>query len=142
VHDVRDGAAKVVLLDANHCPGAAMFAFWRPGEDGIAVHTGDFRFDETLWTRHRQTLRTCFGDEVATVVTKAVIDTTFCAREYAFPSQDAVEASIAEAVRRASPAALVLIGTYSIGKERVLMRVARALGKQVYVEEKKLTVLR
>lgn len=34
---------KIRLIDANHCPGAAMIHL--EGPFGSVLHTGDFRFD-------------------------------------------------------------------------------------------------
>jgi DNA cross-link repair 1A protein len=41
-----------------------------------------------------------------------------------------------------NPRVLFLFGTYTIGKERLFMEVARTLGKQVYVSKEKLQVRR
>lgn len=39
----------LVLLDANHCPGAAMFLFYPPALRGKAIlHVGDFRWCEAM----------------------------------------------------------------------------------------------
>jgi len=37
---------SVVLIDACHCPGAAMFLF--RGKMGTVLHTGDFRFHTNM----------------------------------------------------------------------------------------------
>ena len=72
-----------------------------------------------------------------------VLDTTYCNTQYTFPSQQetlkfAREAVAAEAF---NPRALFLFGTYTIGKERLFMEVAKAMGKQVYVSKEKLAIM-
>jgi DNA cross-link repair 1B protein len=39
---------SVVLIDACHCPGAVMFLI--KGKMGTVMHTGDFRFHESMLT--------------------------------------------------------------------------------------------
>jgi len=133
----------VTLLDANHCPGAAMMLFELP--DGRAyLHVGDFR-----WGRHMRRFaplaRFAAGDGGAVRRLDALfLDTTYADPAYAFPPQEACVAAVvrtAVAAAAADPSALLLFGSYTIGKERVFMEVARALDERVYVDGTKYRTL-
>lgn len=66
------------------------------------------------------------------------LDTTFLNPKYNFPAQDiALQAAAEIALKEDKPGTLILIGTYQIGKERVLLSVAKALNKKVFVTEEK-----
>jgi DNA cross-link repair 1A protein len=124
----------VTCFDANHCPGAIIILFEPPNGKGV-LHTGDFRFssemgnNSVLNTSHIHTL---------------ILDTTYCNSKYDFPKQEAVIQFVIEAIQAEAfnPKTLFLIGSYTIGKERLFVEVGRMLKKKIYVGAAKLGVLR
>ncbi|XP_058910812.1 DNA cross-link repair 1A protein [Kogia breviceps] len=124
---------KVVLLDANHCPGAVMILFYLPN-GYVILHTGDFRADPTM---ERSLLA---GQKVHTLY----LDTTYCSPEYSFPSQqEVIQFAINTAFETVTlnPRALVVCGTYSIGKEKVFLAIADVLGSKVGMSKEKYNTL-
>ncbi|XP_070708005.1 DNA cross-link repair 1A protein [Pempheris klunzingeri] len=120
----------VILLDANHCPGAAMLLFFLP--DGQTVlHTGDFRADPSM-----ETYPELLGCRVQTLY----LDTTYCSPEYTFPRQQEVisfAASTAFELVTLNPRTLVVCGSYSVGKEKVFLALAEVLGSKVCLSRDK-----
>ncbi|XP_053168035.1 DNA cross-link repair 1A protein [Hemicordylus capensis] len=125
---------RVVLLGANHCPGASMILFSLPNGT-VILHTGDFRAEPSME-------RNLFlvGQKVHTLY----LDTTYCSPEYTFPSQQEV---IQFAVNTAfetvtlNPRTLVVCGTYSVGKEKVFLGIAEVLGSKVSMSQDKYKTL-
>ncbi|GES65006.1 DNA repair protein Pso2/Snm1 [Aspergillus terreus] len=171
------GGVQVTLIDANHCPGSALFLFEKPTGPNPGsrlqrvLHCGDFRaspahiqhpllrpeiIDSTTGQKRPQRIDVCY------------LDTTYLNPKYGFPSQDAVIQACAElSVRldkgpedgamswltrgvngmmgkflssgkstdgssRPKGRLLVVVGTYSIGKERICLGIARALKSKIY----------
>lgn len=175
------GGVQVTLIEANHCPGSALFLFEKQlGPDSSSktqrvLHCGDFRaspaqtqhallcpetFDPVTGQRRYQNIDVCY------------LDTTYLSPRYSFPSQDDVVRACVDlcvgldqgdesgkaswekggggsvmskffstiAGSSHSPVEparqrgrlLVVIGTYSIGKERICLAIARALQCKIY----------
>ncbi|XP_004631601.1 LOW QUALITY PROTEIN: DNA cross-link repair 1A protein [Octodon degus] len=130
---VVDGV-RVVLLDANHCPGAAMILCYLPNGT-VVLHTGDLQADPSM-ARSRLA-----GQKVHVLY----LDTTYCSPEYTFPSQqEVIQFAINTAFEAVTqnPRALVVCGTYCIGKEKVFLAIADVLGSKVGMSEEKYKTLR
>lgn len=125
----------VTLLPANHCPGAAIFCFKLPNNKCI-LHTGDFRADLNLVNNLQD-----IGCKFSTVY----LDTTFLNPKYNFPAQNEVVDFTTSKVMdclQLYPKTLVLYGTYTIGKEKIFLDLAKKLNKKVYVTTEKLKLLK
>ncbi|KAL3433276.1 cytochrome P450-domain-containing protein [Aspergillus tetrazonus] len=180
------GGVQVTMIEANHCPGSAIFLFEKAVSSGTStriqrvLHCGDFRaspqhvqhallrpdvVDPKTGKSWQQRIDACY------------LDTTYLSPKYAFPRQSDVINACAELCVRidqgqydslghmpfqtatpttksknpiskfmsAATAAvkpstqpepkgrlLVVIGTYSIGKERICLAIARALKSKIY----------
>uniref|UniRef100_A0A668A597 DNA cross-link repair 1A protein n=1 Tax=Myripristis murdjan TaxID=586833 RepID=A0A668A597_9TELE len=121
---------RVILLDANHCPGAAMLLFFLP--DGQTVlHTGDFRADPSMES---------YPELLSCRVQTLYLDTTYCSPEYTFPSQQEVitfAANTTFELVTLKPRTLVVCGSYSVGKEKVFLALAELLGSKVCLSRDK-----
>ncbi|XP_030610962.1 DNA cross-link repair 1A protein [Archocentrus centrarchus] len=128
--EVTVEGVRVILLDANHCPGAAMLLFFLP--DGQTVlHTGDFRADPSMET---------YPELLSSRVQTLYLDTTYCSPEYTFPRQQEVinfAASTAFELVTLNPRTLVVCGSYSVGKEKVFLALAEVLGSKVCLSRDK-----
>ncbi|KAG0630723.1 hypothetical protein M758_1G199900 [Ceratodon purpureus] len=124
---------RVTFIDANHCPGSVMILFEPPNGKAV-LHTGDFRFCSDM---------TCHEVLKACRITTLILDTTYCDPQYDFPLQDSVIQFVIDAIEAEAFNAktLFLIGTYTIGKERIFLEVGKALKKYVYVGKAKQRLL-
>eukprot|EP00741_Cyanophora_paradoxa_P018931 tig00021105_g18276.t1 len=137
---VRIEGVEVTALEANHCPGAALFLFrvpipGSPDAYRTYLHTGDMRYCPAM--RAYPALANAPIDIL-------YLDTTYCAPKHVFPTQDAMIDFVVDVVRKKmnSPRVLFVVGTYQIGKERVFVRLAQQTGFKVCVEPRKLELLR
>uniref|UniRef100_A0A7C8YBF7 DNA repair metallo-beta-lactamase domain-containing protein n=1 Tax=Opuntia streptacantha TaxID=393608 RepID=A0A7C8YBF7_OPUST len=98
------------------------------------LHTGDFRFNDEM-------ART-FAMQDCCIHT-LILDTTYCNPQYNFPKQESVVQFVIEAIQAESfnQKTLFLIGSYTIGKERLFLEVAHVLRKKIYVTAAKLRLL-
>ncbi|MED6146118.1 hypothetical protein PIB30_031601 [Stylosanthes scabra] len=145
---VEIDGAEVTLVDANHCPGAVQFLFKVPTkEEGKEferyVHTGDFRFCSSM------ILEPAIVDFVG--CDAVFLDTTYCNPKFVFPSQEESVDYVVSVVERVigdcggdagGGGVLFLVATYVIGKEKILLELARRLKRKVHVDARKMEVLR
>ena len=70
---------KVVLIPANHCPGAVMFLI--SGEGFTVLHTGDFRYRPVMGEQIKEWL----GKLKAQKIDRVYMDNTFATTAESFP---------------------------------------------------------
>ena len=139
--ETRSGRkVKVTLIDANHCPGAVLFLF-QVGEQTI-LHVGDFRWNRS---QHLSPIHNLLQGRR---LDQIYLDTTYCDPKYTLPTQqEAIAAAVEYAVAQVAEAKrkgqrlLLLFGAYTIGKERIYLAVAKALGMKVYVDSRRYRIL-
>uniref|UniRef100_A0A061RID5 Dna repair metallo-beta-lactamase domain-containing protein n=1 Tax=Tetraselmis sp. GSL018 TaxID=582737 RepID=A0A061RID5_9CHLO len=121
------GGKKVTLVEANHCPGAAIFVF----QIGLSVyvHTGDMRFESSLISEP-------FPVGLGGIrIDKLYLDTTYCDPRYSFPRQKEVLKAVDYFVKQEEESStkirndrvLYVCGAYTIGKEKVWLQVLTSL---------------
>ncbi|XP_031489722.1 DNA cross-link repair protein SNM1 isoform X1 [Nymphaea colorata] len=125
---------KVTMLEANHCPGAAMIYF-RLLDGRCYLHTGDFR------ACRRMQSHPLLSSQHPSVL---YLDTTYCDPKYRFPSREDVlhyTVEIAKSGLKKQPKTLIVVGAYSIGKENVYLAISEALSIQIYVNASRRRIL-
>ncbi|ETW01867.1 hypothetical protein, variant 3 [Aphanomyces invadans] len=128
-----DQQGQVTLIEANHCPGAALILFQLRGGKAY-LHTGDFRFDPSMLS-NRFLVRYAHQEPALDGV---YLDTTYCEPQYCHPTQDVAIGEVKRLVDlHDGGRVLFLFGSYSIGKERLFMEIARHLQRKVFVERSK-----
>ncbi|CAN6933722.1 unnamed protein product, partial [Brassica oleracea] len=132
---IIDGS-EVVLIDANHCPGAVQFLF--KTKDGLEryIHTGDFRFCDSM--RSDPFLSAFVGCD------GVFLDTTYCNPKFVFPTQqesvDYVISAI-DKIDEMNKKVLFLVATYVVGKEKILIEIAKRCKRKIFVEARKMSIL-
>jgi len=126
----------VVLYDANHIAGSAMFYFH--GDMGSFFHTGDFRFDEYMFHEYK-TLYPDIKDQILPGIPKSIhideliVDNTYCDPIFQFPKRSKCVKSIINIIEDNLPCD-VYISTYNLGKEEILVELSEHFKTKVVVE--------
>ena len=127
-----DETVTVTPIDANHCPGAAMFLF--EGHFGRILYTGDFRYsgpmlnDITLHSKCSANIDVLF------------LDNTFCDARCIFPTRENALVEILRVIR-SYPDAQIKIGLRNLGKEEMLVAIARGVGEWIGVSQERYRLL-
>ncbi|DBB01067.1 hypothetical protein WJX77_004280 [Trebouxia sp. C0004] len=131
---------KVILVDANHCPGAVQFLFELPNGEKY-IHCGDMRFGQHL-LQNPHLKR--FQDANA-----VFLDTTYCNPKYTFPPQEEAVQYVATTVDRLLKEQqqqglkrIYVITTYVIGKERLLVAIHKLTGCKIGVTQQKMDTMK
>lgn len=105
------------------------------------VHTGDFRFSNAM--KSEPLLVEFVGADAV------FLDTTYCHPKFLFPTQEESVAYVADVVGRSGGESdcsnrnvLFLVATYVVGKEKILLELARRFKRKVHVDTRKMAVLR
>ncbi|KAK6928616.1 DNA repair metallo-beta-lactamase [Dillenia turbinata] len=140
----------VTLLEANHCPGAAMIHF-RLQNGQCYLHTGDFRASKSM-----QAYPLLANGRVNMLY----LDTTYCNPKYKlskprlsnqflgnrrlFPCKEEVVSYVVRVTKdhlKKQPKTLVVVGAYSIGKECVYLAISKALRVKIFANASRRRVL-
>ncbi|CAL4066219.1 unnamed protein product, partial [Meganyctiphanes norvegica] len=126
---------EVTFLEANHCPGAVMILF-KLCTGTTILHVGDFRAHSKM--ESYPALWNCTIDAL-------YLDTTYCNPVYDFPLQeDILEKCVAlskEHVKE-NNRTLIVVGSYTIGKERVFKAIAEALDCRIWANTEKIRTIK
>ena len=122
-----DESFTVTMLDAQHCPGSAMFLF--EGSSGRVLYTGDCRMERS-------------GNLSLGRVDHLYLDNTLLKPAFhTLPSRQESLLAVGKVVcwlKRQSPKAHIIVVSASLGFEGVVLAAARAAQRKVYVSERKL----
>lgn len=156
-YSISETEITVTMLDANHCPGSSIFLFEDFKQQKTWLHCGDFRVNKDILQNpllQRQIdyvyLDTTYLNPIHNFPKQEhVIDTVanFCEKmtksEYKRKLQlritDLLQAPLSSRVPKKGY--LIAIGTYTIGKERIAIEVAKRIGSKLYADVGKRRVL-
>lgn len=141
----------VAAVDANHCPGSVMLVFWNRTQNIWHLHVGDFRYYSGMLNQAKITLESKEFSVAELSFDSVFLDTTYARPDYAFPNQDEVIAAcsagcqkIIEGSGRAKLAPLrwlICVGSYLIGKERIVLALAEFFDLKIYADTRKRAIL-
>ncbi|KAI4890608.1 hypothetical protein NFI96_022616, partial [Prochilodus magdalenae] len=129
--DIGKEKLTVTLIDANHCPGAAMFFF--EGYFGTVLYTGDFRYTPSMLREP------CLRNN--TTIDVLYLDNTNCDPTRSLPSRQRACQQMKEIIR-GHPNYTVVVGLYALGKESLLVQLAIEFKTWVEVNVERLETLR
>ena len=131
----RKEGVSVVLMDANHCPGACMFLF--KGRMGSVLHTGDFRFHEKMFENPwlcPQERRNPSGRATTVDIDFLHLDNTFANPQYDFPAKSDAYKGLVSIVKN-HQGYRFFIFMFNLGKEEAFLGLANDFSTKIVVDE-------
>ncbi|KAL6975744.1 hypothetical protein U1Q18_024537 [Sarracenia purpurea var. burkii] len=127
----------VMAIDAHHCPGAVMYLF--RGEFGCMLNTGDFRWEPTSTRAQigRSMLLNALGNDKVDIL---YLDNTYCNPLYSFPSREVAAKQVVDVIA-SHPNHDIVIGIDTLGKEDLLVHIARVLKIKIWVWPERLQIM-
>ncbi|XP_063306160.1 5' exonuclease Apollo-like isoform X1 [Pelobates fuscus] len=129
--DIGKETVTVTLIDANHCPGSVMFLF--EGYFGTILYTGDFRYSPSMLD--------CPPLKDKSIIDILYLDNTNCDPFILLPSRQEATDQIKEIIEK-HPEHDIVIGLYCIGKESLLVELAKTFKSWVVVSPQRLELLK
>ncbi|XP_044977286.1 5' exonuclease Apollo [Hordeum vulgare subsp. vulgare] len=133
----RPVSIHVTALPALHCPGSLMFLF--RSDIGCMLYTGDFRWElgcDKARSAKKALLDALAGDTVDVLY----LDNTYCHPSLNFPPRHVVAQQIVDIIR-AHPDHEFILGIDTLGKEDLLLYIARALQTKIWVWPQRLLTI-
>ncbi|XP_071138703.1 5' exonuclease Apollo-like [Mytilus edulis] len=112
--DEKQEQMVVSVIDANHCPGSAMFLF--EGYFGKVLYTGDFRYCNLMF--EDTPLFNCSDIDIL------YLDNTYCSPECIFPTREEAVEKLIKLVQEHKDHRII-IGMRNLGKEDLLVKIAQ-----------------
>lgn len=130
---------KVTLFDANHIAGSAMFLF--ESHMGTFFHTGDFRFDDYMFKEYKQLYPNPTDFRIPNIprsiqIDELILDNTYCDPIFQFPKRVKCVKSIIGIIEDNLPCD-VYISTYNLGKEEILVELAKHFKTKIVVNNER-----
>ena len=118
---------KIHILDAGHTAGSVMFLFILDhGQGKKILHTGDLRAEDHIIDNAK----------IFAPIDRLYLDCTYALERFNIPPRSVVAQFIIDQVRRAlKEHALVIMGTYTVGKEEIIRDVAQSVGAKVWADQ-------
>ncbi|ANZ74827.1 BA75_00328T0 [Komagataella pastoris] len=151
--EIEDTQVQVTMMDANHCPGSSIFLF-KDSKEHCILHCGDFRINKEMIQKL-----------ISYKINEIYLDTTYLDPTYNFPKQEnviEVVSTFCENIfngvyqhplqqritdfftfrkRSNTLKPLICVGTYTIGKERIAIDIAKRLKTKLYAQSSKREIL-
>jgi len=127
-----DVTMTVTLIDARHCPGSVMFLF--DGYFGRILYTGDFRYEEGMLDQGP------LKELKLNPVDVLYIDNTFCSPKCLLPSRQEAKKQIIDIIEQ-HPSKRVVFGLRGLGKEDMLISLAKRFDVRIAVTEERYRLL-